>query len=474
MIAHEHFRYDGDDDNHNRSYRSVFSDSHSFPYFASLPPELRAQIWRAAIPAPGINFFNVHSFPGDHAGVNRSDSPPWLYLDMRRLAIEDSDEEVSEYDPSAWQARNAIRRTCREARDVCAIPPDKRATVVLTRPRRGLFIRAGDEQLRRLTPMAAMEEDRGHSSSRADTVVISHMPKASRVIHVHADDILSLSLENCSFNLPYEETFTASAETGGSDDDYESGWAYDPQLTPLPVGVAQNRYCINVARDDREVMHAVAQVIPGMLAGAAVGAEVEARPAETESESGSAPPPESQSPLLSGGVPAHYERRQGLLVMIDTHAQEMGDPILAGLTSAQEVYRDRFGNAYVPLPFTSGPIWGEDCFPYRLTRVWPDVTETRVQYLRESDTGVLLKITDRVFLRYLHVFGNWGGPASSSTARYDTPLGRDSRHGVHGDSSRVFHNLPHYLYQDLRAVVRRLQVLLLALMLPTQASQALL
>ncbi|RYP46331.1 hypothetical protein DL768_007437 [Monosporascus sp. mg162] len=384
MVAQEQFRHDGDDDDHKRSYRSGFSDSHSFPYFASLPPELRAQIWRAAIPTPGINFFNVHSFPGDHAGVNRSDSPPWLYLDMRRLTIEDSDEEVSQYDPSAWQARNAIRRTCREARDVCAIPPDKRATVVLTRPRRGLFIRAGDEQLRRLTPMVATEGDRGYSSSHADAVVIRRMPKASRVIHVHADDILSLSLENCSFNLPYEETFTASAETGGSDDDYESGWAYDPQLTPLPVGVARNRYCINVARGGREVMHAIAQVIPGMLAGAAAEAEVEVQPAETKYESGSAPAPKSQSPLPSGGVPAHYERREGVLVMIDAHAQEIGDSILAGLASAQEVHRDRFGDAYVPLPFASGPIWGEDCFPYRLTRVWPDMTETRAQYLRSA------------------------------------------------------------------------------------------
>ncbi|RYP58260.1 hypothetical protein DL770_010467 [Monosporascus sp. CRB-9-2] len=384
MVAHKHVRYDGGDDDHNRCYRSVFSDSHSFPYFASLPPELRAQIWRAAIPTPGINFFNVHSFPGDHAGVNRSDSPPWLYLDMRRLAIEDSDEEVSEYDPSAWQARNVIRRTCREARDVCAIPPDKRATVVLTRPRRGLFIRAGDEQLRRLTPMVATEGDGGYSSSRVDAVVIRHMPKASRVVHVHADDILSLSLENCSFNLPYEETFTASAETSGSDYDYESGWAYDPQLTPLPVGVARNRYCINVARGGREVMHAIAQVVPGMLAGAAVEAEVEVRPTETKSESGSAPALKSRNPLPSGGLPAHYKRRQGVLVMIDAHAQEIGDPILAGLTSAQEVHRDRFGDAYVPLPFANGPIWGVDCFPYQLTRVWPDVTETRVQYLRSA------------------------------------------------------------------------------------------
>ncbi|RYP04459.1 hypothetical protein DL765_010188 [Monosporascus sp. GIB2] len=384
MVAHEHFHHDGDDDDHNRSHRCVFLDSHSFPYFASLPPELRAQIWRAAIPTPGINFFNVHSFPGDHAGVNRSDSPPWLYLDMRRLAIEDSDEEVSEYDPSAWQARNIIRQTCREARDVCAIPPDKRATVMLTRPRRGLFIRAGDEQLRRLTPMAAMEGDGKCSSSRAGVVVIRHTPKVSRVIHVHADDILSLSLENCSFNLPYEETFTANAETGGSDDDYESGWAYDPQLTPLPVGVARNRYCINVARGGREVMHVVAQVVPGMLAGVVVEAEVEARPAGSKSESGSAPAPESQSPPPSGGVPAHYERRQGVLVMIDAHAQEMGEHILAELTSAQEVHRDRFGDSYVPLPFANGPIWGQDCFPYRLTRVWPDLTETRVQYLRSA------------------------------------------------------------------------------------------
>ena len=285
MAQHdEHSRHDVSrdaDDNHsntsNGSYDSASSSEGeggegekepappSFRPFTSLPPELRAQIWRtaAAISCPGINFFNVHAFPGDHPGVNRSDSPPWLYLDVRRLAIEDSDEKAARYDPSVWQARAAVRQTCREARDVCAIPAEKRATVVLTRPRRGLFVRAGDEQLRWRTPAAnpdvgggagqggANANDRSGGSDDDNAIAgsIRYGPKVTRKIEVHVDDILCLALENCSFNMPYEEdsdtgmppefmpqspsdTVAASPATPF----YYIGWSYDPQLTPLPGG----------------------------------------------------------------------------------------------------------------------------------------------------------------------------------------------------------------------------------------------
>jgi hypothetical protein len=103
-----------------------------FPYFSQLPPELRNEIWRNALPQQGLNFFNVHAAPNSHPGCSRSESPPFLCLDMRRLDIEDTDEEVSLYDPSVWQARHALRQTCREARAAVALEPGRRQTTKAT------------------------------------------------------------------------------------------------------------------------------------------------------------------------------------------------------------------------------------------------------------------------------------------------------------------------------------------------------
>lgn len=367
----------------------------TFPLFPSLPPELRIQIWRlAAVPAPGINFFNVHAFPCDHAGCNRCTSPPWLYLDLRRQRIADPDAAVSRYDPSAFQARAAVRATCREARDVCAIPADRAAELTLTKPARGLYVRAGDGELRN-TP--------AHLGPRpSDGAAPWPMPwpvqrTKRRRVRVHVDDVLCLCVENCSFNLPFEERQTSppvvdnhstainnnnnnnyyhhnSGGSGGGSghdegegegeeesDDVESdyGWSYDPQLTPaLPASIRADRVCAGLAR----------------CAGAA--------------------PPRATTDalveLLYAHVPGyfdelHVDRLPGrLLVMFDsvTLAIEEGQD-LGERTATPEVVWDRFGDCYVRLPWRARDF--RPPFPLsRLIKVSPETCDIRERYLRSA------------------------------------------------------------------------------------------
>lgn len=361
----------------------------AFPKFSFLPPELRAQIWRAAIPTPGVNFFNAHSFPGDHAFANRSDSPPWLYLDMRRLDVEDTDSDVAAYDPSAWQARCAVRQVCCEARDACAIPNEKRASVTLTRPRRGLFIRAGDTKLRRLTP-PLRNSPRSTDTNVGRNVPLAagevEEPKVTRTIQVHADDILCLSIENCSFNMPFEESHQeqpmeigASEATLMSDEEleYVMGWSYDPQLTPLPVGVSRNQYCIELARGDSQALHVVSQVVPGML-GEVVDED------DTFNDDGyTAGGTDATNALDHGPKGRQIPTRKGELIMISALPQEIGSRSLVELTPSPEIYQDRFGDAYVPLPFT-GPTNASGCPSYRLTKVWPEKNDARLRYVQSA------------------------------------------------------------------------------------------
>ena len=371
----------------------------AFPQFSSLPPELRAQIWRAAVPTPGINFFNTHSFPGDHPGANRSTSPPWLYLDVRRLDVADADADAAAYDPSAWQARYAVRQACREARDVCALPDEKRAAVTLTRPRRGLFVRAGDDQLRRLTPLnsSTSPADGGVDGDAAAAVAVE--PKVTRTIQVHADDVLCLSLENCSFSMPCEENFQDQTPLGAAlssardRDDHDLGWSYDPQLTPLPAGVPRNRYCVELARGGVDALQVISEVVPGMLhevlddsddddndGGDDNAGDVDQ--ARSENTTADHPDPASGS-APSGRLPPG---REGGLIMLDAHVQEIGSRSLAELTPCLEVYYDRFGDAYVPLPFANaaglrGPF---GCPRFRLAKVWPERSNVRVRYLESA------------------------------------------------------------------------------------------
>ncbi|KAI0114353.1 hypothetical protein GGR51DRAFT_441329 [Nemania sp. FL0031] len=358
-----------------------------FPRFPELPPELRHQIWRFAVPSPGINFFNVHCFPGDHAGCNRSTSPPWAYLDLRRLAISDSDAAVARYDPSAWQARDAVRQSCREARLICALPAHKAANITLTRPRRGLFVRAGDGQLRK-TPLRIQDDrrEREHeheheheansSSRRSDGDGDSSLatePVVRRVVQVHVDDILCLSVENCSFNLPYEEMPSLSMDEDDDDDDSspdelatsapedaDEGWAYDPQLTPpLPPSIPADRLCASMARCNMRPIRNATDALFG---------------------------------LLYGHIPGYLELRPGelwpgrLLLMFDAVTQAVGGRNLDELTATPEVVWDRFGDCYVRLPWRTGDFNPPDGFPimYRLTKVWPETCGIRGRYLSSA------------------------------------------------------------------------------------------
>ncbi|ORY64495.1 uncharacterized protein BCR38DRAFT_435291 [Pseudomassariella vexata] len=231
-----------------------------FPKFTLLPPELRHQIYLEAIPSPGINFFNVHTWLKDHEGCNKETTPPHLYLDLRRMAIEDDDEAVSRYDPSTWQVRYALRQTCREARRMCAIPSDKVKTLKMTRPKRGLYLKAGDDRLRSETPL--VEED----------ALPDREPRVSREIQFHADEIVSLSIQNCSLNLPFEHSpvirrerkadFPALTES-------DMGEAYVPLFNDPSscLGIAEDKFCLSLTRDDHgpALSWAISEILPSFL-----------------------------------------------------------------------------------------------------------------------------------------------------------------------------------------------------------------
>ncbi|KAI0134814.1 hypothetical protein F4814DRAFT_1048 [Daldinia grandis] len=323
-----------------------------FSRFQELPPELRHQIWRMALPTPGINFFNVHCIPNDHPGTNRSTSPSWLYLDLRRLSIDDNDETVSQYDPSAWQARETLRRVCREARDVCALSPAETATITLTRPRRGLFVRAADGQLRELIPVHYRSSFSKQGAERLE-------PLERRMVRVHIDDVLCLSIENCSFNLPFEEIPVTNNDrpvsySGGppDDDEDELGWAYDPQLTPLlPSTIRRSRICIEMARGDRIALQGANEALRDML---------------SFSQNRNA-----NSWVMLAQVP---------LVMFDASKQELGQHRVEELTAWDEVFWDRYGDRYVALPWSSTDLLAD----YKLTKIWPETSNIRLRYLRSA------------------------------------------------------------------------------------------
>ncbi|KAI0173139.1 hypothetical protein GGR52DRAFT_590318 [Hypoxylon sp. FL1284] len=321
-----------------------------FPRFGELPPELRQQIWAVAVPRPGINMFNVHCIPNDHAGANRSTSPSWLYLDVRRLSIDDDDDAVASYDPSAWRARAALAATSREARAATALRDADAATLTLTRPARGLTVRAGDGQLRARVPTNAIGAQQ-----------VAPEPLVRRRVRVHRDDVLCLSVENCSFSLPFEELPVGLgggnvgggglssggggvAHSGDSDSDYddeeeddELGWAYDPQLVPaIPSSIPPARRCLNMARGERVFLDAVAEV----------GAE------------------------LLADEPYR-------LIMFDAHNAPMTDYI-----ASRETYWDRFGDRYVRVTWaltrSIRPAEAE------LVKVSPEMTDIRERYLRSA------------------------------------------------------------------------------------------
>ncbi|KAI0892029.1 hypothetical protein F4806DRAFT_480788 [Annulohypoxylon nitens] len=311
-----------------------------FTKFPNLPPEIRHQIWRAALPIPGINFFNIHSFPNDHDGANRSTSPAWLYLDLRRLSIKDSDDEVSRYDPSAWQARETLRRVCREARDICTLPESEAATITLTRPKRGLFVTAGDGQIASLTAYTQQE------ALTRETEL-----QERRKVTVRADDVLCLSVENCSFNMPLAELMSLD-EIGNSADGIgmDFGWVYDPQMTPsLPSAIPKSRICFSMIRRDRSALAECNESLRSLY---------------TYGDSSFTGP-------ISDSIS---------LLMLDAYKQEIGNRRVEELTPRDEVLWDRFGDRYIGLPWHSDELPAE----YRLVKVCPENNNIRERYLRSA------------------------------------------------------------------------------------------
>ncbi|KAI0855773.1 hypothetical protein F4860DRAFT_448100 [Xylaria cubensis] len=346
-----------DEDTEDTSSQSSTSSTASpqFTLFTSLPPELRHQIWRLAVPSPGINFFNVHCFPNDHCNCNKSTSPPWAYLDLRRLSIDDSDADVSHYDPSAWQARQAVRQSCREARDIATIPASKSATITLTRPRRGLYVRAGDGQLRGLTPPRPITRADGITKF-APITRPNVEPVVHRTIQVHVDDILCLSVANCSFNLPLEESLSQ-----------DTGWAYDPQLTPqLPEQIPANRVFAGMTRRDAFFCNSHRAPVHSLLYSHV---------------------PEYQEepfPDVSWTGP--------LRLMFDDEAtQAVGNnnrrdrEELTPTPTPEDVVWDRFGDCYVRSPErASQPRDMPSLITYYLTKVRPETNDIRDRYLRSA------------------------------------------------------------------------------------------
>ncbi|KAI1405006.1 hypothetical protein F4819DRAFT_502648 [Hypoxylon fuscum] len=313
-----------------------------FTRFSDLPPELRHQIWRAAVPSSGINFFNVHCIPNDHAGANRSTSPPWLYIDLRRLSIQDDDAKVAEYDPSAWQAREALRRTCREARLACTLPETDVANIILTRPKRGLFLRAGDGQLRNLVPWKPPDND--PNGPTVSSVAPGTEPLERRMIGVRKEDVLCLSLENCSFNLPHEEAVPIDSDRIPNDQ-WELGWAYDPQLMPgLPDAIPASKLCISVTREDPAILNAIADITGGLLTVPAL-------------------------PMIMFDAQGHGLGDRRIEDLIPKESEDEG--------GSEGVFWDRFGDRYIQLRCSSGHVPAK----YRLVKIYPEVTDIRRRYL---------------------------------------------------------------------------------------------
>ncbi|XXG95240.1 hypothetical protein Hte_001500 [Hypoxylon texense] len=388
MEPPKNYGSDEHDSEHTTSSSVVSSPSPSeehtfveplFGRFKELPPELRHEIWRLAIPTPGINFFNVHCIPNDHPGANRSTSPSLLYLDLRRLSIDDDDATVAEYDPSAWLARANLRAVCREARDVCSLPDSDAETITLTRPKRGLFVRAGDGQLRSLVPAHPAGDGQDAPPMPGPE------PLERRSVRVHRDDVLSLSVENCSFNLPFEET---PVEVGGGnprvisrshyrshlghwgefvdddygdeydgldddddDDDVDLGWSFDPELQPgIPLTIPESRRCLNTARHQKDFPIHVIDLV-------SIDDEKYAR----RGSSG----------------------RDFVLCMSDGTTEDQ-DAVCARIEKCRvrfsrelgTVFWDRFGDRYVQLPWS---IYTND-----LIKVSPEKNDIRERYLRSA------------------------------------------------------------------------------------------
>ncbi|ETS73659.1 hypothetical protein PFICI_14605 [Pestalotiopsis fici W106-1] len=310
----------------------------TFSPFMKLPPEIRHQIYLAAIPSPGVNFFNIHSFPNDHHGANRSTSPPNLHLDLRRLSIDDDDDDVAKYDPSVWQIRHALRQTCREARIICAIPEGKVVCLTLSIPKRGLFTHAGDGLQRSMTPL--LLPDRHFE------------PAVYRQVQIHADDVVALSVENCSFNIVFEESTMFHVGRDDEEDEINLGWAYDPQFKDgRPLGIPSTRFCLNLARDEWATMRALEE-IAGALLEASTGAGQD--------------------------VPGNDANRG--LVMLDNEAEHMDDVTRKYRKKQLKQYWDRWEDLYISIP------WDYEDLPMnlQLMKISPEKTSLRTRYLRSA------------------------------------------------------------------------------------------
>ncbi|KAF3065909.1 hypothetical protein GL218_09274 [Daldinia childiae] len=177
------------------------------------------------------------------------------------------------------------------------------------------------------------------------------------MVRVHIDDMLCLSVENCSFNLPFEEIPVTNSDTyggGSSDDDEEElGWAYDPQLTPpLPSTIRRSRVCVEMASGDRIAIQSVNEALRDLL---------------SFSQNRNAQPGE-----MLDQVP---------LVMFDALNQQLGQRQVEELTPSDEAFWDRYGDRYVILPCSSTGILRAD---YKLVKVRPETNDIRLRYLRSA------------------------------------------------------------------------------------------
>lgn len=205
-----------------------------FHRFPDLPAEIRHEIWRAAMPTPGLNFLtvipvlvggsvgspsasapkqNVHvahidaAFPGKLLIVGR------LYDKSRRngtCRLFWASPSPSADDSSVWRTRHTLMSTCHEARTILMPPPHKLARMTLRRP----------------VPEDCTAADAGLATSPYSYRTMSHD------IVLHTDEMLVVNVEACA------EAMRWLGERN-------QGYRWSTQLPPVPRCIPTEQICID-------------------------------------------------------------------------------------------------------------------------------------------------------------------------------------------------------------------------------------
>jgi hypothetical protein len=231
-----------------------------------------------------------------------------------------------------------------------------------------------------------------------------------RQIEVHAEDeMICLSVENCSFNLPAEE---ANNGNGGqshlspSDNDLdEFGWSYDPQFyrPAETLGIRPGRYCLNLARSDSVSTRILTTEVAWDLLEAVTGSRLGRTIGQNEFFSASL-----ASEILSRRENDQILEQQEPWLMLDADTTILDGGRLVQYTSAShcslrpgesyvdedgrafyygEAFYDRFGDVYIHRRFEGedGQRRGYPLYTRRqLVKIRPEKTDMRKQYMESA------------------------------------------------------------------------------------------